>query len=403
MEDRPPAGRWRGRRRAGCRRRSAARSASRRRSCRRSRRGGRSGRPCRAARRVAVVDAEQRLGQVARDRHGCGRSAPSRSTSAVELVGGALAHEHVDVALALEQALEQVAADEAGRPRHEVVTLALLGPPVRSLYGRLPAAAHVGARACGPWRRALRASLRFSRRHWIMLITKMNSGKKAIRMKPGVRDHLVVRLAPQALAAVVRERGGRAQREQGGGEQEDRGRPRRASRPRHVPWRHGRRHRLGPRQGHGGHPAAAGRLVQARAPRAADAVGPQRLGQDDAAADAVGETSVDGGQLAFAKDMRVALHDQRPPRDRDLSLRDYVLGGCGDLLALEARLARARAADGRGRTRRRDAGRLRARAGAAGARRRLQLARGRQRDAARARLPRRAPRPRARRPSPAAS
>ncbi len=51
-----------------------------------------------------------------------------------------------------------------------------------------------------------------------------------------------------------------------------------------------------------------------------------------------GETSVDGGQLAFAKDVRIKLHDQRPPRDRDLSLRDYVLGGCGDLLALEARL-----------------------------------------------------------------
>jgi ATP-binding cassette subfamily F protein 3 len=52
-----------------------------------------------------------------------------------------------------------------------------------------------------------------------------------------------------------------------------------------------------------------------------------------------GETGVDGGQLAFAKDTRVKLHDQRPPRDRDLSLRDYVLGGCGDLLAIEARLA----------------------------------------------------------------
>ena len=51
-----------------------------------------------------------------------------------------------------------------------------------------------------------------------------------------------------------------------------------------------------------------------------------------------GETSVDGGQLAFAKDVRIKLHDQRPPRDRDLSLRAYVLGGCGDLLALEARL-----------------------------------------------------------------
>jgi ATP-binding cassette, subfamily F, member 3 len=51
------------------------------------------------------------------------------------------------------------------------------------------------------------------------------------------------------------------------------------------------------------------------------------------------QSSIDGGQLAFAKDVRVALHDQRPPRDRELSLRDYVLQGCGDLLALEARLA----------------------------------------------------------------
>jgi ATP-binding cassette subfamily F protein 3 len=52
-----------------------------------------------------------------------------------------------------------------------------------------------------------------------------------------------------------------------------------------------------------------------------------------------GESSIDGGQLTFAKDVRVALHDQRPPRDRDLSLRDYVLQGCGELLALEQRLA----------------------------------------------------------------
>ena len=38
-----------------------------------------------------------------------------------------------------------------------------------------------------------------------------------------------------------------------------------------------------------------------------------------------GETSVDGGELVFAKGTRVALHDQRPPRERDLSLREYVL------------------------------------------------------------------------------
>src|ERR671925_557487 len=52
-----------------------------------------------------------------------------------------------------------------------------------------------------------------------------------------------------------------------------------------------------------------------------------------------GETSVDGGELSFAKDVRIALHDQRPPRDRDGSLRDYVLSGAKDLLALETRLA----------------------------------------------------------------
>jgi ATP-binding cassette, subfamily F, member 3 len=50
------------------------------------------------------------------------------------------------------------------------------------------------------------------------------------------------------------------------------------------------------------------------------------------------ETSVDGGELAFEKGARVALHDQRPPCERGLSLRDYVLAGCADLAALEERL-----------------------------------------------------------------
>jgi ATP-binding cassette, subfamily F, member 3 len=52
-----------------------------------------------------------------------------------------------------------------------------------------------------------------------------------------------------------------------------------------------------------------------------------------------GESSVDFGELVFAKGTRVALHDQRPPRERGLSLRDYVLGGCADLLALEDELS----------------------------------------------------------------
>jgi ATP-binding cassette subfamily F protein 3 len=52
-----------------------------------------------------------------------------------------------------------------------------------------------------------------------------------------------------------------------------------------------------------------------------------------------GDSSVDGGELRLAKGTRVALHDQRPPRDRDLSLRDYVLSGAKELLAIEAHLA----------------------------------------------------------------
>ena len=52
-----------------------------------------------------------------------------------------------------------------------------------------------------------------------------------------------------------------------------------------------------------------------------------------------GETSIDQGELVISKGTRVALHDQRPPRELDLSLRDYILEGCGDLLALENELS----------------------------------------------------------------
>src|SRR3954471_19892345 len=53
-----------------------------------------------------------------------------------------------------------------------------------------------------------------------------------------------------------------------------------------------------------------------------------------------GETSVDGGELVYAKGARVALHDQRPPRDSHRSLRDYVTSGAAHLIRLEAELAR---------------------------------------------------------------
>ncbi len=52
-----------------------------------------------------------------------------------------------------------------------------------------------------------------------------------------------------------------------------------------------------------------------------------------------GEATVDFGELVLAKGTKVALHDQRPPRDRDLSLRDYVLSGAQELVAIETDLA----------------------------------------------------------------
>ena len=59
-----------------------------------------------------------------------------------------------------------------------------------------------------------------------------------------------------------------------------------------------------------------------------------------------GETGIDGGQLVLAKGTRAALHDQRPPRERTLTLRDYVLSGCGDLVRLEVDLAELESAMG---------------------------------------------------------
>ncbi len=52
-----------------------------------------------------------------------------------------------------------------------------------------------------------------------------------------------------------------------------------------------------------------------------------------------GEASIDFGDLTLAKDTKIALHDQRPPRDRDLSLRAYVLSGARELVAIEQQLA----------------------------------------------------------------
>ncbi len=52
----------------------------------------------------------------------------------------------------------------------------------------------------------------------------------------------------------------------------------------------------------------------------------------------IGETTIQGGELALQKGARIALHDQRPPRDRGLTLREYSLSGASDLIRIEQEL-----------------------------------------------------------------
>jgi ATP-binding cassette subfamily F protein 3 len=57
-----------------------------------------------------------------------------------------------------------------------------------------------------------------------------------------------------------------------------------------------------------------------------------------------GELRPDSGSLVLQKGARVALHDQRPPRESEASLGEYVFSGRDDMIETEAELARLEAA-----------------------------------------------------------
>jgi ATP-binding cassette subfamily F protein 3 len=68
--------------------------------------------------------------------------------------------------------------------------------------------------------------------------------------------------------------------------------------------------------------------------------GPNGAGKTTLLRMLVGESEVHGGELSFAKGTRIALHDQRPPLDRGLTLREYSLTGARDLIETEEELTR---------------------------------------------------------------
>jgi ATP-binding cassette subfamily F protein 3 len=68
--------------------------------------------------------------------------------------------------------------------------------------------------------------------------------------------------------------------------------------------------------------------------------GPNGAGKTTLLRMLIGESEIHGGELAFAKGTRIALHDQRPPLDRGLTLREYSLTGAKDLIETEKELRR---------------------------------------------------------------
>ena len=182
--------------------------APRRRSCRRSRRGGRSGRRCPRARRSCR---RRRRASAARGRRttrlDAARAAPQPLDQRLELLARALAHEHVDVALAVEQPLDQVAADEAGRAGDEIGRIAspfrVRSKPIRLRRNRPRPSPPAKRAAPAGRRRASRGRLGLERE------AVVERQPEALDRGAAVGEHRLLREARRAARpAPARARGG---------------------------------------------------------------------------------------------------------------------------------------------------------------------------------------------------
>ena len=121
--------------------------------------------------------------------------------------------------------------------------------------------------------------------------------------------------------------------------------------------------------------------------------GPNGAGKTTLLRALAGEISLEGGELAWEKGTRIALHDQRPPSESDRPAPRLRPAGHRRPRSRRRGAADARAGDGRRRPCRGDAAPVLVGAGSPRARRRLRLARPRGLGRARARLHRRRSRP----------
>jgi ATP-binding cassette, subfamily F, member 3 len=165
-------------------------------------------------------------------------------------------------------------------------------------------------------------------------------GEEDDQDEAGVGDHLVVGCPIEAAPVVVGERRWSAQREQQGGQGQalKEAAHDRANATPTIP-RMALLIASNLRKDMAGKPLLGGVSFKLERRERLTIAGRNGAGKTTLLRMLAGEEAIDGGELSVAKGVRVALHDQRPPRERTVKLRDYVLSGCSEELEVEAELA----------------------------------------------------------------